>query len=314
MKMKELIDAYFRYLRVEKSASAHTIEAYSRDIEQFGLHVEESLGCAFETVEPAFITRNHIRYWMAAMSVDQSKSTIGRKLSALRSLFRFGVKRGFMEKSPLSGITTPKKERKLPKVIHAPALHSVLDKKAVLPKEFQENAILEVFYGTGIRRAELLGLKLSDVDFNRSQITVLGKGNKMRIVPLGSKAISALQNWFEHRATIMEDAQADDHDFVFINTKGKPLQPRSLHTIINTTLLETGATKRSPHVLRHSFATHMLDEGADLRIIKEFLGHANLAATQIYTHNSAERLKKVYATAHPRAKMDTQQRINKEKS
>lgn len=295
---------FLNHLRVERNASEHTIRAYRTDLEQLVEFLTSILGCPPELVGVHDVTRSHLKQWMNSLARSGLKRTaIIRKLSAARSCFRYAVKTGAIEKNPVSGIPTPKKERTLPKTIPQASIAAILD---VEPEEnqpfaIQTRAIMETLYGTGIRRAELLGLTLADTDLKQGQIRVLGKGNKTRIVPLGEPAILSLGHWLEVRSGFLNASKAEDVNAVFLSKKGRRLQPRQLHDIVKKQLAPTGAAKQSPHVLRHSFATHMLDAGADLRVIKDFLGHASLAATQVYTHSSIERLKSVFAKAHPRA-------------
>jgi integrase/recombinase XerC len=314
-----LISRYLAYLRNERRCSEHTVEAYERDLFQFTEFLTSILGCAPDVLAAETVTRAHIKQWMASLSADgNARTSITRKLSAVRSFFKFVARREDLQRNPVTGIINPKKEKRLPKSIREEALAEVLDKQAPEHSDnetwhLQEQAIMEVLYGTGIRRAELLGMQLSDVDARRGQIRVLGKGNKTRIVPIGETALQALERWLNCRADLVHP-DSDQPEVLWLNRRGAPLGPRQLYDMVSNRLAETGAEKRSPHVLRHSFATHMLNNGADLRVIKELLGHSSLAATQVYTHASVERLKQVYAKAHPRAITETVTNTHEETS
>jgi site-specific recombinase XerC len=290
--MTDGLDRFFRALAIERNLSPHTVEAYRRDIRQCMDFLAGVFECPANEIDPDRVTRVHLRMWMGHLS-DQglSRSSISRKVAAVRSWFRFATKRGITRTNPAKTLITPKREKRLPKTVPAAPLADVLDTQT----DTQTKAILELLYATGIRLSELIGLRISDVDLRQKQIKVTGKGAKQRIVPFGARAATALGDWLAERA-------APDCPFVFITSKGRKLYPKAVQRRVEQALLPVpSASQRSPHVFRHSFATHLLDAGADIRLIKEMLGHANLAATQVYTHNSIERLKGLYETAHPRA-------------
>jgi site-specific recombinase XerD len=234
-----------------------------------------------------------------------AKSTIARKVAALRSFFKYCFKRGHIEKNPAHLLVVPKKDKSLPKTATVEDIERMMDAvNTETTRGLQNRAILELFYGTGMRLSELTGLNLSDIDLKQNQVTVKGKGNKQRIIPLGKTVSSILKDFIEKRPELYGDrTDADAKKALFIAASGQRIYDRAVGLIVEKYFKMTSeVTQKSPHVLRHSFATHMLDNGADIRIIKEFLGHANLAATQVYTHTSIERLKNVYEQAHPRAK------------
>ena len=304
--MKMLIEKYLRYLKVERNASPHTITSYENDLTSFLEFCANQQEIDEEKVDTNSVSRLTIRLWLGDLTEQKmAKSSIARKVAALRSFFKYAFKRGYIEKNPAHLLVVPRKEKTLPKTATAEDLERMLDSvDTSTPRGLQTRAILEVFYGTGVRVSELVGLNLTDIDLRSNQISVLGKGNKERIVPLGDTAVSILRDFTKQRTELYgERTDSDARKALFIAPSGQRMYVRAVRTIVEKAL--SGAsevTQKSPHVLRHSFATHMLDNGADIRIIKEFLGHANLAATQIYTHTSVERLKNVYEQAHPRAK------------
>lgn len=290
--MRDGLDRFFRTLTIERNLSPHTVEAYRRDIGQCVDFLAGLFECEADELDPDRITRAHLRLWMGHLA-DQglSRTTIARKVAAIRAWFRFAHKRGIIRTNPAKTLITPKKEKRLPKTVPAAPLADVLDSQA----DTQSRAILELLYASGIRLSELIHLKLADVDLHLGQVKVMGKGAKQRIVPFGAQATTALKAWMAERV-------APECPYLFVTIKGNKLYPKAVQRLVENALLPVpAASQRSPHVLRHSFATHLLDAGADIRLIKEMLGHANLAATQVYTHNSIERLKGLYENAHPRA-------------
>lgn len=304
--MKKAIDKYLRYLKVERNASEHTITSYKNDLRQFlkfcSTHFDESE----EAVDITKIERLTIRLWLGHLSEHGlAKSTIARKVAAIRSFYKYCFKRGIVEQNPAHLLIVPKKDKPLPKTANAEDLNRMMDlAEGNTPKTAQNRAILELLYGTGIRLSELVNLNEEDINFKLNQIKVLGKGAKQRIVPFGKQAGNALKNHLKRKPELYgERTDGDARKAVFIAASGQRLYPRAVQRIVKDYLQRASeVTQKSPHVLRHSFATHLLDQGADIRVIKELLGHANLAATQVYTHTSVERLKNVYETAHPRAK------------
>tara|TARA_R110002124_G_scaffold48026_3_gene142170 strand:+ start:5167 stop:6123 length:957 start_codon:yes stop_codon:yes gene_type:complete len=304
--MKVIIDKYLKYLAVEKNSSPHTITSYNTDLSSFLEFCAEQDQMEIEKVSIHSIERLTIRLWLGELSEQGlAKSSIARKVAALRSFFKYCFKRGHVEKNPAHLLVVPKKDRTLPKTVNSADIERMMDSvNTDTPSGRQDKAILELFYSTGIRLSELINLNLPQVDFRNNQINVTGKGNKQRIIPLGKKAIDALKNHLETKEKLFgSQTDTDATKALFHAAHGQRMYARNAQRIVEKYLTKTSeVTQKSPHVLRHSFATHMLDNGADIRIIKEFLGHANLAATQIYTHTSVERLKNVYENAHPRAK------------
>lgn len=304
--MQKAIDKYMRYLKVERNASPHTITSYRTDLHQFQHYCAEQAGVSEEGIDPARVERLDIRLWLGELSDEGlRKSSITRKVASLRSFYTWCFKRGIVEQNPAHLLVVPKKDRPLPKTATPEDLGRMMDLAGEDdPESRQERAILELFYGTGIRLSELTAINLDDLNREMKQLTVLGKGAKQRIVPLGRRALEALERHLETRDELFgSETGADARNALFLAAHGQRIYPRAVQRLVKAYLERASeVTQKSPHVLRHSFATHLLDRGADIRVIKELLGHASLSATQIYTHTSVERLKNVYEQAHPRAK------------
>lgn len=303
--MKKAIKKYLRYLKIERNASMHTITSYQTDLCQFQAFCAEQFGCEEEQIPFHEIDRLLIRLWLGRLS-DQNlkKSSIARKVAALRSFFKFAFKRGMIEQNPAHLLIVPKKDKPLPTVTTSEDINRMMDAVDTgSPRGVQTKAILELFYSTGIRLNELVQLNVKDVDLKASQIKVTGKGAKQRIVPVGATAVKAIKNHLETREKLYgARTDADARKALFLAAHGQRMYPRAVQRMVKNYLQKVSeVTQKSPHTLRHSFASHLLDSGADIRVIKELLGHASLASTQVYTHTSTERLKKVYTTAHPRA-------------
>ncbi|WP_103664826.1 tyrosine recombinase XerC [Gracilimonas amylolytica] len=304
--MKALIEKYLKYLSVERNASEHTIVSYQNDLSSFLNFTAEVEEIDPENVDVSSITRLSIRLWLGELSEQgMAKSTIARKVAAIRSFFKYCFKRGHIEKNPAHLLVVPKKDKSLPKTATVEDIERMMEAvNTETTRGLQNRAILELFYSTGMRLSELTGLNLSDIDLKQNQVTVKGKGNKQRIIPLGNTVSGILKEFINKRPELYGDrTDSDAKKALFIAASGQRIYDRAVGLIVEKYFkLTSEVTQKSPHVLRHSFATHMLDNGADIRIIKEFLGHANLAATQVYTHTSIDRLKNVYEQAHPRAK------------
>ena len=230
----------------------------------------------------------------------ESKS-INRKISALKSFFKFQLKAGELEGSPIAAIISPKNKKRLPQYVDEKGINTLFQ-HIEFPDTWQgktERLILELFYHTGIRQAELVGLKESQIDRSNSQIKVLGKGNKERIIPINNELMNLIKEYTSDKRTNFE---VFDDEYVLVNKKGEKLYPKYVYNIVRQYLSKvTTIEKRSPHVMRHTFATHLMNNGADINAVKELLGHSSLAATQIYTHNTIEKLKDIYKKAHPKA-------------
>ncbi|MEN9943878.1 MAG: hypothetical protein RLZZ91_1879 [Bacteroidota bacterium] len=284
---------FFEYLTSEKRSSVHTVSAYRSDIGQF----EEFMLLQFEIAEITSVNSTHVRSWISELMIQEiSERSIHRKLSALNAWFRFLLKRKEISVNPAKGVTKPKRPSRLPETLQEQQgldLYRLEDSEISSEKE---NALLiQLFYETGIRLSEMMGLKHRDIDFGIGQIKVLGKRNKVRYVPVNDDMMMKLKR----HMTESHSSGADSA--LFQNEKGQALSRSTFYRRVRSSLsLVTTQKKKSPHVLRHSFATHMLNNGADLNHIKEILGHANLAATQVYTHLSTDRLKRIHAHLHPR--------------
>lgn len=260
----------------------------------------------YDTQEVQNVFHLHIRSWIVCMMTEGiSAESVNRKISALRTFYKWMIRKGHIEINPTLRIIAPKKSKRLPVIVQNANISRLLKKNIAAEEtidpyaEARNTFILELLYHTGMRRAELVGLKLADINFSRSEIRVVGKGNKVRSIPMTESLTEAIKTYLLQRAKL----DIKDTDALFLTGKGKKIYPRLVHSIVHSKLASiTTLSKKSPHVLRHSFATHMLDRGADLNAIKELLGHASLAATQVYTHNSISKLKESYLNAHPKAK------------
>jgi integrase/recombinase XerC len=284
------------YLCAQKRVSLHTVTAYENDLKDFTTYLEKE----FKVEDIANVNHKIIRYWMAALLDSGIKArSVNRKISTLKTYYKFLLKNEIVTRNPTLKIINPKTEKKLPEFAGEKEMENLFD-NIPFANNFEglrNRLIITLFYTTGIRRAELIGLMLNDLDMYNMQIKVLGKGNKQRSIPVTRELIDLYKNYLslrvEHKPTCNN---------VFITAKGKPIYERLVYIIVTKSLGSvTSQQKKSPHVLRHTFATHMLDNGADLNSIKEILGHANLSATQVYTHNSIEKLKKTFRQSHPRS-------------
>lgn len=304
--MKKAINKYLRYLEIERNASRHTITSYKNDLSQFLNFCAAHFGKPEESVETDSIERITIRLWLGELDErDLAKSTIARKVAAVRSFFKYCFKRGIVQQNPAHLLVIPRKDRPLPKTASQEDIQRMMElAEGENPRSAQNRAILELLYGTGIRLNELVNLDEEDINHTLNQIKVLGKGSKQRIVPLGGRAKEALEQHLKTKPELYgKRTDRDAKKAVFLAAHGQRIYARAVQRLVKDFLSRASeVTQKSPHVLRHSFATHLLDRGADIRVIKELLGHADLSATQVYTHTSVERLKNVYELAHPRAK------------
>ena len=302
--MQKLIEQFLEHLRYERNVSAHTLRNYSSDLEQF-LHFLTA-GGKRKAPDVSEIDHLTIREWMAALHTAQkSKSSIARKLAALRTFFQFLVREEALEMNPAKLVATPRLEKKLPKhlsIEEAIRFIETPDPETDLGK--RDRAMLELMYATGVRVAELTTLNLADVDFGNQLVRVTGKRRKQRIVPFGEPASAAIRSYLEVRDKFLFNAPISkrDEEALFLNYQGTRITTRSVGRMVEKYIrICAGMHNISPHALRHSFATHLLDSGADLRDIQELLGHARLSTTQVYTHVSMEKLIEVYDKAHPKA-------------
>lgn len=284
--------SFIEYIKYEKRYSRHTVLAYEHDLHEFFQFIESTYG---ETV-PTDISTPMIRSWLAELKKAGVHSrSINRKLSTLRSWFKYLRVQKNISNNPLHKIVAPKSGKRLPVFVEREPMERLLY-QIDFPDSFEGmtgRLLIEVLYHTGMRRSELIGLKKSDIDWSGENIKVLGKGNKERIIPVNSKLLKNIKVYLETREKFPGNT-------LFVTNKGRELYPKYVYRIVNRWLnMVTTLEKKSPHVLRHSFATHLVNNGADLNAVKELLGHASLAATQIYTHNTIEQLKAIYEQAHP---------------
>jgi len=292
--LSEQIAVFCRYLETERNLSPHTLAAYRLDLEQLAAFVSRETGAAAKTGD---IDHLLLRRYLALLGKRAKKSSVGRKLAAIRSFFRFLLRKGLADRNPAELIATPKKENRLPFHLDIDQVTTLVEKPQAGEKHaLRDRAILEMLYSCGMRVSELTGLSIDDLDLAGGMVRVLGKGGKQRILPVGSRALEAIQRYLEERG------HPAGSGALFLNTRGQPINRRSVARIVDAHVLRIAAFKRiSPHILRHTFATHMLEGGADLRAIQELLGHASLSTTQKYTHVGIDRLMEVYDKAHPKA-------------
>ena len=291
---------FLAYIEHEKRYSAHTLEAYRSDLNQFETYLQVQYG---ET-NWLEVSGLYIRSWIVSlMQGGQSVNSIHRKLSSLKSFYKYLRVQGLCSHNPLQRVFLPKKAKRNPAFVEESRMEQLLDAEAVFSPDFsglRDRCILELLYATGLRRGELLAIRLGDVDYSQAILRVRGKGQKLRLLPLPQPILELLKAYKQ----LLEETFPDrGHEQLIVSDKGAAAYPKLVYNKVRHYLgLVTTASKRSPHVLRHSFATHLSNHGAELNAIKELLGHSNLSATQWYTHHSLERLKTVYAQAHPKGK------------
>ena len=299
---EKLIAAFTRHLDVERSLSVHTIRAYLGDLESLVIHLE-----AIGVSDISQLELVHLRSWLANQQVKGgARTTLARRAVSIRLFTKWAVKNRFLEKDVASTLATPKGHRTLPEVLEIADAKVAMDSLATraaeeeTPISLRDVAMVEMLYATGARVAELCGLDISDIDYERQTIRVLGKGNKERTIPLGNPAMKALNIWLKDGRDLMKNSLSGNA--LFVGARGKRIDQRTVRTVVYNALQAIeGVERMGPHALRHSAATHLLEGGADLRTVQEILGHASLATTQIYTHVSTERLQKAFKQAHPRA-------------
>ncbi|MDK2822122.1 MAG: hypothetical protein PWQ67_1374 [Clostridia bacterium] len=290
------IDDFLEYLSIEKGYSPHTLVAYRKDLQQFyGFFAEQK-----KLVE---ITNLDIRKYLAYLQANGlTRSTIARKLTTIRSFFKFLKKSKYLNNNPAKSVSSPKKSKKIPVVLNQREITSFLEETFIEtdPLTIRDKAIFELFYSSGLRVSELVSLNINDLYPEYQCVKVMGKGSKERIVPLGSKAIKALETYLSSSRSLLD--KGNSQNVLFLNHQGKRLTTRGIRYIVDKYVKKAALSlKVSPHVFRHTFATHLLDNGADLRVVQELLGHVNLSTTQIYTHVSKARIQKIYKNTHPRA-------------
>ena len=295
---QQSIQEFLNYLTFQKRYSPHTIVSYCTDLDAFFNFLLQQFGnMPLDGIKTVFV-----RSWLAELKEQGMESkSINRKISTLKSFFKYQLRQQTITVSPMTAIISPKVNKRLPQFVEKKDINTLLC-HVEFPITWQgktDELILQLFYNTGIRQAELVGLKEIDISKNNSSIKVLGKGNKERIIPVSNQLMGKMQEYMIDKKKLFEKY---DNTFLLITVAGKKLYPRYVYNSVNTYLgMVTTIDKKSPHVLRHTFATHLMNSGADLNAVKELLGHSSLAATQIYTHNTIEKLKDVHKKAHPKA-------------
>ena len=286
-------DSFLQYLQFEKRLSRHTILAYSGDLEQFYTYLHNT----YKINKLSDINHTVIRSWVVELMEQKiSPRSVNRKITTLKTFYKYLMRQGTVTENPMLKIMSPKTSKRLPVFVEKDNMNTLIDTIAFGDdlEGVRNKLIIELFYATGIRLSELINLKLVNVDLEACQIKVLGKRNKERIIPFNNEIRNSIQNYMDKKPGL-------PGEFLFQLKSGKKMYEKFVYRIVNEYLsMITTIDKKSPHVLRHTFATHMLNNGADLNAIKELLGHANLAATQVYTHNTVEKLKNIHKQAHPK--------------
>lgn len=292
--MKNLAVLFGKYIEAERNYSQNTMRAYNRDIMAF----IEFVGSKLDIHDVRNITEYEIRQFVGSLYKRNGKSTIERKLASLRSFFDFLRNEEFISNNPAKLVPSPKKDKNLPKFLTVDEVYQLLDNKLFNGDlGIRNKAIVELLYSCGIRVGELENMDLMDIDFEKGLVTVMGKGAKERIIPVGSKAIDSVRDYIKIRNNFKPRSQS-----LFLNSRGYALTSRSVERIVKDICIKASISKKiSPHVLRHSFATHLLGSGADLRSIQDMLGHSSLSITQKYTHTSIEKIMEIYDKTHPRS-------------
>jgi integrase/recombinase XerC len=292
-----VIQPFLDYLKFEKRYSRHTVISYETDLISFFDYIVTQYG---ET-PLSQLSHIYIRSWLASLKDEGlTAKSINRKISSLKSFFKYQLKAGVIKQTPMAKIVSPKNEKRLPSFVADKDIRTLFE-HVEFPDTWQgrtERLLLLLFYNTGMRLSEVIGLKDSQVNSSNHTLKILGKGNKERIVPISPEILNEIKTYQKERNDLIPERS----DLLLITEKGKPLSPRGVYSSVKKYLsLVTTIEKRSPHVLRHTFATHLTNNGADLNAVKELLGHSSLAATQVYTHNTIEKLKNIYKRAHPKA-------------
>lgn len=291
-----IILPFLDYLKFERRFSQHTIISYHTDLTSFF----DFLVTTYDYKNLKEITHSHIRSWLAFLKEGKlAAKSINRKISTLRSFYKFQVKQGLLLQNPMIKIIAPKNEKRLPQFVADKDIRRLLN-SVEFTEDWQgktDKLLISILYNTGIRLSELISLKPSSINFSNSSIKVIGKGNKERIIPVSADLLNEIKKYQKEWLSIHDQSSNN----LFVGSKGKPLNPKAVYNTIKKYLtLVTTIEKRSPHVLRHSFATHLSNNGADLNAVKELLGHTSLAATQVYTHNNISKLLEIYKKAHPK--------------
>lgn len=293
-----MTDSFLKYLRFEKRVSPHTTTAYENDLRQFQDFINENF--SGETIDQA--NYGLVRSWIVQLvESDLSPTSVNRKIASLRAFYKFLLREEHIVKDPMMKIKPLKTSKRLPTFVKEPDMVKVLDNLEFenTLEGWRDKLVLELFYATGIRLSELINLKETQIDLRSRTIKVLGKRNKERVIPFGAGLVSIIENY---RSVRNRDVELKGHGLLFVTNSGEPCYPQMIYRTVRRYLDHyTTTDKRSPHVLRHTYATHLLNKGAEINAVKELLGHTSLAATQVYTHNSLDKLKKVFEQAHPKA-------------
>jgi integrase/recombinase XerC len=297
---RQVIQTFLDYLKFQKRYSQHTIISYQTDLISFFDFIEAD----FSSISVDKINASIIRSWLASLKEAKMESkSINRKISTLKSFFKYQLKQDVLQNSPMITVISPKTNKRLPQFVEEKGMGTLFT-HVEFPDNWQgktDRLLIQLLYNTGIRRAELISLKETQIDESNCSIKVLGKGNKERVLPVTSEFMEVLT---EYTSAKRKELKIFDSHVLLVNEKGKKLYPKYVYNTVKKYLSESDVTtieKRSPHILRHSFATHLMNNGADLNAVKELLGHSSLASTQVYTHNTIEKLKDVYKKAHPKA-------------
>ncbi|MDO6389341.1 tyrosine-type recombinase/integrase [Pontibacter sp. BT731] len=292
------MELFFKYLEYEKRYSPHTLTSYHTDLGQFAQYLQDT----YQITDPVEADHTIIRSWILTLVHKNLEArSVNRKIACLRSYYKFLLGQQRISANPMLRIKAPKVSKKLPAFVPEEPFNSFLD-TFTFEDNFEgqrDRLILEFLYGTGMRLAELIGIAHEDVDLHAKTVRVLGKGNKVRIIPLNDTLVQSIKHYQEHKKSLFGN---NNSERLLVTNKERPLYPKFVYRVAKKYIsLVTTSEHNSPHVLRHSFATHLLNNGADLNAIKDLLGHASLAATQVYTHNSIEKLKSIFEKAHPKA-------------
>ena len=288
---------FLEYLQFQKRYSKHTLTSYETDLNAFSIFIDKE----FDGAEVHDIKTTYIRTWLAALKENEMSSrSLNRKISSLRSFFKYLLKNDIVNVNPVITVISPKMPKRLPQFVSEKDTNALFTSVQFSEgfKGFTEKLIIQVLYATGMRKAELIALKEYNIDIMNASIKVLGKGNKERIIPVNVSLLKDLKHYSEEKKRLLV---CNENMNLFVSDKGEEFDPKTVYNIVKKYLSKvTTIEKKSPHILRHSFATHLMNNGADLNAVKELLGHSSLAATQIYTHNTIEKLKDIYKKAHPK--------------
>ncbi|MEA5139000.1 tyrosine-type recombinase/integrase [Arcicella rigui] len=294
--MPEIIEFFLKYIQFEKRSSEHTLTAYRIDMKQFTEYLQKS----YDFSHPQLADFQMIRSWIVSMAEKKVENrSINRKIATLRTFYKFLLKKKIIEKDPMFKVSALKTGKSIPSFVRESELDTLLD-DVQFSEDFsgvRDKLVLELLYGTGMRLSEMINLKEQDIDAYKRVLMVLGKRNKQRVIPINEQLLLLIQQYKEFKIS-----EKLVNEYLIVTDKGEQCYPVMIQRLTKKYLsLVTTLTKKSPHILRHSYATHLLNKGADLNAIKDLLGHSSLSATQVYTHNSMEKLKKIYEQAHPKA-------------